>query len=480
MYSEIVRNINLLVPVRLTITKTNVPNGTFLLNPNLCNLRSYPIQKALSKMSVTLNAKTFQVNLGDCLSALEHFNTSVTLKQIEYSKCPTYGCCQAQKFSNLPSGTRSELALYADSISGIAPQNFPFTVVSQTNNAGVAPTGTAVSVVEFVSCESIWLSPLYWGNSDHNYAAISGIYTMDFQFDFLPNAGFRMIAIDNEDATLPLGLTGTTSVVMKCDFVASDNFSYSELRPKLLIQLLQPEVAIRKDLPYENEYYQLDTYKNTADASVVAAAQITIASPEMSFTRLPTKFWIFARKPLSTFLADPFTPDCFMAIENLSVQWNTRNCLSTAHKSQLYDISVRNGLQMDYTAWSGMGINTAASADNGFGTSAEQYSGTGSVVCLDALDLGLSSDISQNMHNQIQMQVTATFKNISVDTFTPELVIVVLTDGLFRIHDGLVETELGVLDTRLEDPIKAADPTVSKTKGGFNNLLKLLRRRATN
>lgn len=456
---EIDRNINIVVPVRLTFTKTNVPAGTYLLNPNLCNLRSFPIHKALSQMRMTLNNHTVTLSVGNILSALEHFNTNPKLKNLEFSKTSTYGCCQTQNFSDIPSGSRSELSLYDNSISGLAAQMFPFTVISQTTPAGPG-VGTATSVVEFVSTEALMVSPCFWGDADNNIQAFVGIKTMDFQFDFLPNAGNRMFAVDR--STIDLGATGVTTVDQRYFFTAADNFSYPETKPLLLVQYLQPQQVHPKGYISEHPYFQIDQFSSPQLSAVSSLARSTLSSAAISLPRLPSKIFIFARKPMSTFLSDPFSSDAFMSIESISVNWNTRNVLSSCHRTQLYDISVKNGIQLDYTAWSGLGIADATSAPNGFAETAHQYYGTGSIICLDPLDLGLSDDMSQYPQRQIALQIDVNVRNISGISFTPELMIVTLTDGLLKIEDGVVTSQLGIIETKLDQPITDKDPSVSQ------------------
>ena len=461
---EIDRNINLLVPVRLSFAMDDVAVGTYLLEPNLCNLRSYPIQKALSQIQMTINNHSMVIQIGDIISALENYNTSTVLKNLEYSTTSTYGSGQSQKFSNLPQGSRSELALYTDSICGIAPQSFPFTVVSQNPGAGAGPGATAV--IDFVSTESVFLSPLYWGSADDNFQALSGVNNMNFTFNFQENAGFRMFAID-PNSSFPLG-SGAITVSEQYSFVASDNFSYSDKEPKLLMQYIRPQIALPAGTPCELPYYSLDQYPTTHTSTVAAQVESIIKTKDITLPRMPSKIFIFARKPNSVFTANPFTPDANMAIEKISVTWNTRNVLSTAHKSQLYQISVKNGVQMDYTSWSGYGINDSTSAFFGFGMTAHQYGGTGSIICLDVLDLGISDDMSQYPEHQISLQIDATVKNIATDTFTPVLYVVTLCDGIMSIVDGIVSSQLGVTDTILSDPIRSKDPElVSQRKAGY-------------
>ena len=234
--AEIDRHIQLVVPVRLTIDiPSGVPALAYIMETDLCNFRSYPIHKALESMSMTINNETFTVRLGPYVAALEHYNTSRKLKLLNYSKTPTYGACQAQSFNDLDSGTRSSLTPFANSIAGIAPQNFPFTIVT---NIVAGADGSPQAIIDAVFVESLWISPLHWGEWFDDKQAFTGIKNLSFDFKFMNNAGFRMLAIDNVN----LGSV-TPTVSMKVNFDASDSFSYPDLKPKLLINYLQPQCA---------------------------------------------------------------------------------------------------------------------------------------------------------------------------------------------------------------------------------------------
>jgi hypothetical protein len=262
-----------------------------------------------------------------------------------------------------------------------------------------------------------------------------------------------MFAINNINPAYPLG-AGPITTTAKFGFSITDGFAYpNDLVPKLLIQYINPEVRLPKGYISEYPYYQIDNYV-TVGTAMTAGQTAVVATGEFTLPRLPTKIFIYARQPDSVMSATPFNPDCFMAIQSINLRWNNRFVLNGAHQTQLFQIAVKNGVQMDYTSWSGLGINTALNASAGFGLAANQYAGTGSVCCFDPLDLGLTPDMSQYPERQVSFQADVTLKNVATGTQTPALYIVTLTDGVLRIVDGIVTTHLGVIDTVLKHPIQ--------------------------
>jgi len=459
--TDIDRSIQILCPARVTCTAvwSIDQNGQYLAQPNKTGIRSYPIQKACQRIDVTLNNHKFGINIGDIITALEHFNTSRKLKLLEYSKTSTYGTCECQKFSDMNLGIRSSLSTFEDSISGISPQNFPFTVYQNTA-AAVGNSYTATCKIDFVSIENLWISPLYWGESAEDFDAFSGISTLDVQLQFYnSNPGFRMIAIDNTDAN-GSDRGGTITGDLQVSFTSADAFSFADLQPKLLVTYLNPQDPRPLNQPLKWPYYQIDNFVFNHDASIASYASDVIECRDILLHKLPTKLFIWARKPTSTFLDDPFTPDCFTSIENLQLSWNNRTVLGEAHKGQLYDLSVRNGLQYEYAEWSGYLLNKNLNVLGNFGTQAAQFGGTGSIVCIDTMDLGLDDHITLNPAKAtIPLGVKATVKNLTTASFTPEIHIVAVYDGVMKLEHGVVTTQLGIDDTKLDDAdIKVSVP----------------------
>jgi len=373
--AEIDRQIQVLVPVRASITAvwSAAQNLQYLAEPQKIGIRSYPIHKALERIDLTINNHGFSFNSGEIISGLEHFNTSRKLKLLEYSKCATYGTCQSQAFDDIRSGIRSGLAPYVSSISGIAPQNFPFTVyLNQQATSG--NSYTAIATVDFVSIEALFVSPLYWGAADDNYEAFAGVDTIDVSLYFnSTNPQFRMIAIQNTNSVSNEDRGGTITGSLQVTFTSADNYTYSDLSPKLFITYLKQQCPMPIDKPILYPYYHLNTYRSVHSSTVTTNSTAIVSSDQILLSKLPTRIYIWARKPDSTFEADPFTPDAFCGIENLKIMWNNRIVLSEAHKGQLYDMSIKNGLQYEYGTWCGYKLNNENSAADSFGMSASQF-----------------------------------------------------------------------------------------------------------
>lgn len=425
------KNVQLVIPVRLTFTATDVPVDSLIFKANYCNLRSFPFQRACARMQLIINNVAFDYESGHLFPALEHFSTTAKSRNGYFSTAPSYGSGQSQSYNDLVGGNRSELATYADSIDGVAPQNFPFRVISQTNDG----LGTAVSVIEFVTVEDLQLSPLYFGEPAENIGSFKDIQTMELNFTLMNNAGFRMVGIDNIGAGLG---SGTISVSAEFDFTANgSNFTYRDKQPKALITYLKPEVDTSPKLNAFKYHRFLSQSVVDPDGSLASGSSRVIEGPNMLLNVCPTKVFIYAKRPRSSYTTNPYLPDAFCAIETIQLSWNNKVVMNNIHKSKLFKISQSNGLQYEYASWSGEGLNLAV-APNIFGTSDYQFGGCGTIICLDVLDFGITLEQQRAMRGeQYNLQVNATVTNIASDAFVPELFCVVLIDGYCVGHEKI-------------------------------------------
>lgn len=439
------RRVHLTVPVRVTVTATGVNPGVRLFNPNQVCLRSFPLMKSLDTMQLSLNNQSVSVNISDVISATEHFNIDRRLKATDYSKCPTYGACQSQVLSDLFGATRSPMSLYGDGQDDLASAAFPFTVVSQTNNDLGVGISTAVSVLDFVSTEPLFLSPLYWGAFEHNESGFYGLRTFDMTLNFL-NTANRMLAIDNVSSGVAWNPTTVTSTMQFANF--SPAFSYSQAQPLLQFQYLTPQLSDKGSnltRVYNYPYFNIDRFP-TDFTAVAPGTLTTVSSNNIQLNSIPSKLYIFARPSNASLYANPFLADTFLSMENISIQFGNRSgVLASASKQQLYDLSVKNGCNMSWAAWSGSAMNKPALASSGFGQPSQQYAGTGSVLALDMLDIGLEALDAPGKLAQLMLQMNVTFKNVSSQTVTPTLYVVSVSQGLFSIFNGQCSALIGVL-----------------------------------
>lgn len=409
-------------------------------------------------MQMTINNQSMSINISDTLSAMEHFNIDRKLKATDFSKCPTYGACQSQQFSDLFGANRSPMSLYGDGLDDLAPAAFPFTIVSQTNdNAGVGAS-TAVSVVDFVTTEQLFLSPLYWGPFDTDASAFWGVRTFDMTLNFLNQAAQRMIAIDNVSTGVAYNPATWNSQVQFSDFAGG--FSYEDNQPLLLFQYLTPQItdkAVGMDKILNYPYFNVERFPTDLPVAPPGVRQVA-SSNNIQLNSIPSKLYIFLRKRNQDLNSLPFSADTFMQINSVSIQWGNRNgVLASADQRQLYDLACKNGFMGSWAAWSGQRLNKPALASAGFGTPAQQYAGLGSILALDTLDLGLSALDAPGKLAQLMLQVQVNYTNVSNANIQPTMYVVAVSQGLFTLYNGQASALIGVLTS--EDILRSHKQT---------------------
>lgn len=440
------RKMHLQAPVRLTLTASGVvsPLGANarLLNPHQCCLRAYPLNQAMDSLSVTINNNAVSSQPNYYTSAMTQYNVSERVKDREFSKCPTLGA-QSQDFEDLFGSNRSQMAMYGDGY-GEENTNFPFTIVSQTNDGA----GNLVSVIDFVSCEPLFLSPLLWGKG--NSSALRGIRNIDIQCNFVGGAANRMIAIDRISSGVDFTVTGWNTQVQFNNF--SPPFSYPDNQPKMLVNYITPEITDQASINNRLLVFpmtQIDPF--LTDLPPIAAGASSVAvSNQVQMAQIPNRMYIYLRDNNATLQASPFIPDSFLAITNMSINWgDLGTVLSSASQRQLYDLCVENGYVGNFQSWSGEKINKPALSTNGFGTAAQQYSGVGSVVALSPSQLGLNAVQAPGKAQQFSIQVNVTYKNVSSRTITPTMYVVMISSGIFSLYNGQAGVNIGVLTSEM-------------------------------
>ena len=204
------------------------------------------------------------------------------------------------------------------------------------------------------------------------------------------NTANRMIAIDNVSTGVAWTPTTITSTMQFSNF--SPAFSYTQSQPYLLFQYITPQLSDKGanlSRVFNYDYFNLDRFPTDVPTIAGNAPAMQVSSNNIQLNSIPSRLYIFARNNNSVLYADPFHSDTFLSIENISIQFGNRSgCLASASKRQLYDLSVKNGVNLSWLQWAGEKVNAPAlaAASGGFGSPAKQYSATGSILCLDMID----------------------------------------------------------------------------------------------
>lgn len=440
------RKVSVSVPVRLTYTATGLDPTDYIINPSQFAIRSHPIMRACTNVSVEINSANLTNDARSSMPALEHFQYSNEMLGGETSLCPTYPA-QAQNQEDMYLMNSSQCALNGSSTSQGARAGFPYQVVSQVNDGAGVGVSTCVSIVDFVSTEVLALSPIYSGVASQVNGAFANVEKLNLSLSFDSNSAALMALIDNKGfngSGVAFPSVGFTASVQFSNF--STPFSYGTNVPEALFKHLQPNVQDQSELQsfYDYPYEQMNV-QSTQGTSILAAASSTITTSSIKLSTVPHKIYLFLRE--QNVDQDAFSTDCFAAIDGVTLNFNNRDMLVQATKRQLYEMSVRNGCNIPWSQWSGEKLARGAQAPV-FGTAADLYSGIGSVLCIDVVaDLGLPMDMAPGSTIATQMQATIRYKNVSSDSRTYTAHLLYTVPGVLSLGEGQ-----GVMQTGLYTP----------------------------
>lgn len=407
------RKVKLRSPIRIAFTG-DAGVGNLLLNPNRDAPRAFPLSSSMENLKVSINTQAVSMPMSDVIQALLHYNTSDDLANTDYSECPAL-LDQSQAYSNLFGTVRNPLGSYGDSVGQniTARGAFPYTIVSNTQTA---------AVVDFVSVEPLFISPLYFGCG--NGSGFYNVTNMTFDINFVSNAAYRMWS---HDATSNFTSTITTANAQFNNF--SPAFSYPVNVPAILMTYITPlqTQILPMNMPITYPYFEINRYPTDTANSIAANAMQPFTSNNIQLNSIPRRIYIYIRERNNELLNSANNPDTYFSIENVNIQFqNKSGLLASATKSQLYEMSVKNHCNMSWLQWSGGSTNTAGTF-NKFGT-------VGSILCLEfATDIGLDDLDAPGKSGQYLLQVQCNATNISARSIFPTMYVVVVAEGTFTI-----------------------------------------------
>lgn len=432
------RKVYVELPVRLHFTGTS-PVGKVLLNAEYDAPRALPIQQALSTLQVQINGQTVSINSADVVGALLRYNNTVEFKNGNQS-LTACALDMSSDYDSLTNSPRNPLGVLSDvSQQGVQPRGgFPFTVVSNTNTT---------AIVDVIFTEMLLLPPFLY--DEQETMGFINVTTLDVTLNFLNDAPNRMWSHATQAGTYNI-----TSMTMEfpASGVTGGAWSYSETAPAMLFEYVKPrdtQVVPGPNDPTTYPFFQIQRYPTTY-GNIVNGASATITSNNLQLKSIPRRMYIFARNNNNTLFSNPSYTDTYLGLQDgnpLSILWESQaGLLSAANKRQIYDISVKNGLQMDWSTWSGDLLQSTS-----FGTT---YSGAGSIVCLEfGTDIPLSALQAPGMNGQFTLQVTMNVQNNTGATVNADMYLIIVYEGSATLTMGNCLLQIGVITA--EDVLEA-------------------------
>lgn len=442
------RKIYVRTGIRLSMSCVSTASGQSCITPGRDALRCYPFSSSVDVMQATLNNYSISVNTADIIHPLvDRYNVDNRLKNGMYSTAPSYPD-QSQLYSSLVDANRNPLGDYGFSTDeNIMPRGGYSKFYIHSNTVSTAADQTLTAVVDFVTTEPLFLlPPIHSGRKE--CSGFINLATFDMNITLLGiNAFNRMWSRSELDPTL----TGTFQFASLITTGPAFRFT-NESTPTLLFQYFQPKESML--LPMDGlslyNYYDIQRYPTDVTGVPQYPSYATFSTNSIQLSGIPSRIYIVARQPNNILYNDVSATDTFASINNISIQYNARSgLLASCSPEVLFQISKKNGCNLNYTQFLGAPVYGQGSFSN-----ASQYGTVGSVICLDpSQDIGLGSLEADNKNTSANLQINVSLSSLLPDVSAYTIYIIVISGGIFSIHNGVSNAQVNVLTS--EDILNA-------------------------
>jgi hypothetical protein len=379
-----------------SFTVTFTGTGNPLLNLGTTDgLRAYPLASVINSIGFQIgNTNVTAAPLYQYWPALSRYHNSQDSQDRNYSMTPAYPD-QYQQYSDwksLGSG-RNPLALQGENPAVNPRGGFPVTVVSNGN-------GTAQ--VTFTVTEPILMSPFLFAKDDTE-SGLTGIQNMNF-----------VCTLQNLERLWSHDSTNGNSIT---------NYAVTLNSASLLFKYITPAQGFEPPKAISWPYFNVVSYPTTTSNAITSGSAVSIVQNTVQLDGIPRRLYVYVRQQDSDLKAS--SSDSYFGITGMTVQFNNSIYLSSANQQQLYDMSVKNGLQMSWPQFS-------------------KY--CGSVVCMNlGEDIGLQPNEAPGVAGQYNLTITVNATNLASSSITPALFVVAIYEGTFSVVNGSTSHMLNVL-----------------------------------
>jgi len=494
----------------LAVTITNgaiLPAGTPLFVPGRdFSLAAFPLNSLCSTMSATINDTTAVVNTQDVLYQV--LRLADQKRNRLQRTCPTMldkyksyndafqtinnpiGAYDAQPtYDEAPNGAFQGL-WFVDNTgetlagTGAVPQAVAVPALSGAYNAinGIpvsngAAAGPYIFNVQWRSTEKLVLSPFVFADEHEYDTGLFGINNIQLIMNLVSNPARTIRSTTRGGATI-------TNIAYASGSGTLQPFQNSRINVQFLTPSLDVPLPPKSCVPY----MEFPRYLSQSQ-TILAGKTAQIQSQTITLPQIPDLLVIFARKqdaygfteadfllPVASGVGDGITNVPSNDVSPLSVNFdNFSGLLSSVTTQQLYEMSVRNGLEMDWDTWSGR----AHTGSLGYGAGTSQViQGQriplvgGPLVLKPGQDITLQSGQAPSLVGNFTLQFNLSVTNPDpLNPVNAQLVVITINSGFFESIRGSSRIIKGVLSE--QDIISAplapmGSPQLERMVGGFS------------
>jgi hypothetical protein len=402
------------------ITQTRGTNEAILGFGKNCAFTNFPLHSLVNTMTATINDTTTTMNTQDVLKEILRL-TSTQGNKLSRT-CPTMDDTY-YSYNDAYLAVNSPLAGYTEWTSPYQVPNGAFPSVYFTDKAGALLTGTGfytdengvrvdyiagvpvrtaasdagcVLYVQLTSTEKLVLSPFIFANQHEWDTGLFGINAIQLVMNLgSPSRVLRSSSADGRNISVSYPTT----------LSSSSPFSNSQTLFQILTPSLDVPLPPKSVVPYM-EFPRYITNINlsqtlTGTQSGAVGGTVVLPSQTIVLPQIPDMLIIYARPQTYT---DTTQGDWHFPPTAISMNWDNFAGLLSAHRqTQLYQMAVHNGLEMDWAQWAGQaytGINGKDIPTVG-----------GFLVLKPGVDYALQSGQSSGLAGNFVLQYNLTIQN---------------------------------------------------------------------
>ena len=505
-------NGTLVAQVVLTTAGGTIAEGASL--QGLIAPGAFPLHQAVTQMSATINDATVTVNTQDvlpqilrlsdlrdarrqrtCPTMLDRYALYPDSSVVKNSPLLTWA--ETKESDGVPNGGFNGF-YFATDATGATPctTGGPLAggnaAVSYKNgqpyaNAAIAAGQVLTFWVAVASVEKLLLPPFIFSDQYELSTGLFGVQNFQVQMNMSPSPSraFRIapaLSTVNSAGTSTFTTFAVTSAAWST--TAQTGGIWAQ-KPSLSVQFLTPALDIPLPPKSVVPYMEFPRYIATPGDSVLASTSyLTAGSPLQSQTitlpNIPDLIVIYV-KPAS--YTNGTNGDWSLPITSISINFDNFSGLLANHtQEQLYQMSVNNGLDMDWSEWSGLGVVplTVAGGASGLPSAGGQVGLVGGPLILrPGRDFALQSGQAPGLVGNFTLQFNITCQNFTGATQQPNIYTVPISSGFFETIKGSSRIIKGVLSEQdilaapaqapskeLERPVGAARPMHGGRVGG--------------
>jgi hypothetical protein len=441
-------------------------------------LAPFPLHQSVSTMTATINDTVSTINTSDVLNEVLRFvnqkknrlqRTCPTMldKYADYAQCanllnnPQNSYSEALDYDNVPNGAfwdvvftdpngnalvgngqyASQLPAGAGNVVNVRYRD-GVPIVSDDNGGDVATNYDLY--IRYTSTEKLVLSPFIFSEECGDETGLFGLNNIQLVMNFQqPSKLLRALPTQQ-----PQGQPAATDTLVN---LVSYRNSAPWVNPRLNCLFITPSLDLalppKSVVPYLEYPRYLSNFQNR---TIPANSSDILQSQTIVLPQIPDMLVIYCKagsldgNPTNT----PEFGDFYLPLDNITLNFDNYSGLLSSHtREQLYNITVDNGLEMDWNAWNGV-----CKANNGVSVN----SVGGFLVLRFGKDIQLQSAQAPSVVGNYTLQFNVRANNrFSLPLSNLTLFTMTVNSGFFETQAGSSRILKGVLTE--SDVISARD-----------------------